>query len=116
MNRALACAAAAVMCTSCESRSPEPVDSGNEGSASAAVETGWPVHGGTTTEQRFSPLAQINKDTIADLKPAGPGAPTADSLSWNGRDSHGDLVRSGVYVYEVKGEGRTITGTVVVAK
>ena len=33
-------------------------------------EAGWPVHGGTTSEQRFSPLAQINKDTIADLKPA----------------------------------------------
>ncbi len=41
-----------------------------EGPASAAVGAGWPVHGGTTSEQRFSPLAQINKDTIADLKPA----------------------------------------------
>ena len=70
MNRALACAGAALICASCESRSPEPVESATEGPASAAVGTGWPVHGGTTNEQRFSPLAQINRDTIADLKPA----------------------------------------------
>jgi quinohemoprotein ethanol dehydrogenase len=30
----------------------------------------WPVHGGTGDEQRFSPLDQINRQTIADLKPA----------------------------------------------
>ena len=70
MNRALACAAAALVCASCESRSPEPGESSPEPSASADARAGWPVHGGTTSEQRFSPLAQINKDTIADLKPA----------------------------------------------
>ena len=70
MNRALACAAAALISASCESRSPEPAESNPEGPAAAAAQTGWPVHGGTTNEQRFAPLAQINKDTIADLKPA----------------------------------------------
>jgi quinohemoprotein ethanol dehydrogenase len=34
------------------------------------ADVSWPVHGGTTQEQRFSPLTQIDKDTIADLRPA----------------------------------------------
>jgi quinohemoprotein ethanol dehydrogenase len=36
----------------------------------ARESTDWPVHGRTTQEQRFAPLDQINRETIADLKPA----------------------------------------------
>jgi quinohemoprotein ethanol dehydrogenase len=38
--------------------------------ADPVADVDWPVHGGTTQEQRFSPLAQIDRDTITDLKPA----------------------------------------------
>ena len=47
---------------------------------------------------------------------AGAGAPTADTMMWDGRDRDGRLVKAGVYIYCVKGEGKKMTGTVVVAK
>ena len=53
---------------------------------------------------------------VADLRPAGAGAPTPDTLCWNGRDRNGTTARAGVYIYVIKGEGKSMTGTVVVAK
>jgi hypothetical protein len=61
-------------------------------------------------------IYDVGGNEVADLKPAGAGAPTPDTLSWNGRDRNGTLARSGVYIYLIKGEGKSITGTVVVAK
>ena len=37
------------------------------GSIASGASTEWPVHGGTDLEQRFSPLEQINVDTVAKL-------------------------------------------------
>jgi hypothetical protein len=53
---------------------------------------------------------------VSVLRPAGAGAPTEDTLMWDGRDASGHLVPPGVYIYEVKGEGKTITGTMVIAR
>jgi hypothetical protein len=53
---------------------------------------------------------------VGVLRPAGTGAPTADTLMWDGRDSSGNLVPPGVYIYQIKGEGKTITGTMVIAR
>ncbi len=35
---------------------------------------------------------------------------------WNGEDDNGDIVESGVYIYQIKSEGKTVSGTIVVAK
>lgn len=61
-------------------------------------------------------IYDVQGEEVSDMKLGGAGAPTADSMSWGGRDKRGDLVPAGVYIYKVKGEGKTITGTVVVAK
>ncbi len=39
-----------------------------------------------------------------------------DALAWDGRDKTGHIVPAGVYIYKIEGEGRTFTGTVVVAQ
>jgi gliding motility-associated-like protein len=61
-------------------------------------------------------IYDVAGNLVAELKPAGAGAPTPDTLSWNGRDRNGSVVRAGAYIYRVKGEGKNMTGTVVVAK
>ncbi|MBK8575544.1 MAG: gliding motility-associated C-terminal domain-containing protein [Elusimicrobia bacterium] len=53
---------------------------------------------------------------VGVLRPAGSGAPTEDTLTWDGRDSSGQSVPPGVYIYQIKGEGKTITGTMVIAR
>lgn len=58
---------------------------------------------------------------VADLKavPAVPppsGDPDAEMWVWDGKDGNGVAVRTGVYVYEMRGGGKTVTGRVVVAK
>ena len=44
------------------------------------------------------------------------GAHGVISLKWNGKDRIGNYVRSGVYVYQIKSEGKTLNGTMVVAR
>ena len=65
-------------------------------------------------EGEFSVLIfNINGVLIRELKSADPGA---RDLEWDGKDEVGDLVESGVYVYQIQvGEGFD-TGTVIVAK
>ncbi len=44
------------------------------------------------------------------------GAQGVVSLKWNGKDRSGNYVRSGVYIYQVQAEGKTLNGTMVVAR
>jgi gliding motility-associated-like protein len=37
-------------------------------------------------------------------------------FTWNGKDEDGNLVPSGVYIYQIEVEGRAINGTIVLAK
>ncbi|MFH1725545.1 MAG: hypothetical protein ABII00_13130 [Elusimicrobiota bacterium] len=41
--------------------------------------------------------------------------PQPDTLQWDGR-MNGTVVTSGVYIYQIKGEGKTFNGTIVVAR
>ncbi len=70
--------AAAILCAAC---GPSSTDSAGTTAGPRAVDTqrlldaasepgNWLTHGGTYTEQRFSTLTQINKDTLAQLAPA----------------------------------------------
>jgi hypothetical protein len=61
-------------------------------------------------------IIDLSGGDVSDLRPAGAGAPSADALAWDGRDRAGQIVPAGVYLYEVKGDGKAITGSVVVAK
>lgn len=63
----LALATALVVTCSC---APRDADQSAATAASSAIQNDWPVHGRTSDEQRFSPLDQINGDTVANLKPA----------------------------------------------
>ncbi|MBI2070238.1 MAG: gliding motility-associated C-terminal domain-containing protein [Elusimicrobia bacterium] len=42
--------------------------------------------------------------------------PTADSKKWDGRDSRGQAVPGGVYVFQLEAEGQIFNGTIVVAR
>lgn len=46
--------------------------------------------------------------------PAATGIGT--TIIWDGKDSNGSVVPSGVYMYRLEGEGKTFTGTVAVAR
>jgi hypothetical protein len=48
---------------------------------------------------------------VADLRPG----PVADSLLWDGK-SGGRVVSGGVYIYQIRAEGRVFNGTVVVIR
>jgi hypothetical protein len=43
-------------------------------------------------------------------------SPTPNSLVWDGRDSQGAVVPSGVYLYKISTSDQSVTGTVVVAR
>ncbi|RKU08321.1 hypothetical protein C6502_15875 [Candidatus Poribacteria bacterium] len=65
-------------------------------------------------EGEFSVLIfNINGVLIRELKSADPGA---RDLEWDGKDEVGDLVESGVYVYQIQVGESFDTGTVIVAK
>ena len=67
-----------------------------------------------------NPLESEVKGEIFDMK----GAKVADmsqgiienSLMWDGKDFRGSVVPSGVYMYQIKCEGKIFNGTVVVAR
>lgn len=49
---------------------------------------------------------------VADMTP-GVGR---DTLQWDARGSNGQVVAGGVYIYQIRGEGRTFSGTLLVVK
>ena len=58
-------------------------------------------------------IFNINGVLVRELKSADPGA---RDLEWDGTDEVGDLVESGVYVYQIQVGESFDTGTVIVAK
>ncbi len=42
--------------------------------------------------------------------------PLKDKFSWDGKDENNDVAPSGIYIYQIEVEGRTINGTIVLAK
>src|SRR5262249_46844011 len=59
LKKSLVCAGSLALCLGACKKSPSP----------AAVNTGtdWTLHGGSSDEQRFSPLSQINEQNISQL-------------------------------------------------
>jgi flagellar hook assembly protein FlgD len=49
---------------------------------------------------------------VADLDWGGDNS----SLKWDGEDRNGNIVREGIYIYQIKAEGKIINGTIVVVK
>jgi hypothetical protein len=41
---------------------------------------------------------------------------TPDVLVWDGKDADGQVVAGGIYIYQLEFQGKTATGTVVVAR
>ncbi len=52
---------------------------------------------------------------VSDLQPQ-PGAEPTAALLWDGKSSDGQTVAGGIYIYQIVFEGKTATGTVVVAR
>ena len=50
---------------------------------------------------------------VSDLQP---GADPTTVLLWDGKNSDGQTVAGGIYIYQIIFEGKTATGTVVVAR
>ena len=50
---------------------------------------------------------------VADL---APGADPFTSLVWDGKGKGGGSVRKGIYIFQIKCEGKVYNGTVVVAR
>lgn len=41
---------------------------------------------------------------------------SAETLAWDGKDSDGNFVPKGIYLYQIEAEGKIINGTIVVAR
>ena len=50
---------------------------------------------------------------VGDLKP---GSDPTSVMLWDGKDADGQTVAGGIYIYQITFEGKTATGTVVVAR
>lgn len=61
-------------------------------------------------------IVDIEGRTVATLTAPQSGPGIGTTLSWDGKDSAGTVVPGGVYIYRIKGEGKTFTGTVGVAR
>ena len=52
---------------------------------------------------------------VASLQ-AGASTNTVDVLLWDGKDVDGRVVAGGIYIYQIEYQGKTATGTVIVAR
>ena len=52
---------------------------------------------------------------VGSLQP-GNSVGTTDVMLWDGKDVDGRVVAGGIYIYQIEFEGKTATGTVVVAR
>ena len=55
-------------------------------------------------------IYDINGTLVVELQRDG------DVLTWDGNDAAGNPAVKGVYLYQLKGEGKTFSGTVVLAR
>lgn len=49
---------------------------------------------------------------VADLVWSGDNS----SLKWDGRDKNSNVVREGIYIYQIRAEGKAVNGIVIVLK
>ncbi len=60
-------------------------------------------------------IVDLGGRVVATLAPQS-GTGIGTTLIWDGKDSSGAVVPGGAYIYKIKGEGKTFTGTVGVAR
>jgi gliding motility-associated-like protein len=60
-------------------------------------------------------LAKIYDITGAEIAEFKQG-PVGNSLVWDGKDKNNKIVPCGIYLYQIQAEGKTFTGTIIVAK
>jgi flagellar hook assembly protein FlgD len=53
---------------------------------------------------------------VRALPPASTQTGIGTTMTWDGKDDHGVTVPGGAYIYKIKGEGKTFTGSVGVAR
>ena len=61
-------------------------------------------------------IFDLRGDYVADLVSQGDSTYTSVILEWNGRNSDDVSVSKGVYLYQIESSGKTINGTVMVAR
>lgn len=57
-------------------------------------------------------IYDIRGSVVRQLDIVGSG----DEFTWDGKDEDGNIVRSGIYIYQIEVEGQAINGTIVLAK
>ncbi len=58
----------------------------------------------------------LRGNEVADLQVLGDETAARAVFIWDGRNQSGDIVRSGVYIYQLQAESKIINGTIVVAR
>jgi hypothetical protein len=61
-------------------------------------------------------ILNLRGESVADLSPAGDSTAASVILEWDGRESDRSCAPKGVYMYQIKGSGKVINGTIVVAR
>ncbi|MBU3955640.1 hypothetical protein KJ633_04195, partial [bacterium] len=67
----------------------------------------------------FAPSGEvfdIRGRKVSDMKLGGVSSSVSGSLIWDGKNSGGQYVSPGVYIWQIKAEGKVYNGTVVVAR
>lgn len=57
-------------------------------------------------------IYDIRGSVVRQLDIVGSG----DEFTWDGKDEDGNIAPSGIYIYQIEVEGKTINGTIVLAK
>lgn len=61
-------------------------------------------------------LYDVNGRFVRTMPPPAQAPSIGTTLIWDGKDLNGSVVPSGVYIYRIRGEGKSFTGTIVVAR
>jgi uncharacterized protein (DUF2147 family) len=61
-------------------------------------------------------IFDIRGRKIADMKLGSDLSGNSGTLAWDGKNSDGKWAAPGVYIWQIKAEGKVYNGTVVVAK
>ena len=83
------------------------------GSGPNATETMKFRYTNTTGEQVSGEVYDLSGAFMARMAPR---SAQGDYLEWDGKNDSGELVRKGVYIYQLKVGGRVFSGTVIVAR
>jgi hypothetical protein len=61
-------------------------------------------------------IFDLRSEFIADMKAKGDATAASVTLEWDGKTADGQPASKGVYIYQIEGSGRTINGTILLAR